>query len=405
MSQIHHQEFSQSDLIVFSHLRWDFVFQRPQHLMTRFSKSRRVFFIEEPVTGDYEASHLLSRKRNPNIVVVTPHLPHGLNAEHAKEEQKKLLDDLILSEKIEDFDLWYYNPLALSFTEHLDSRVIIYDCMDELARLHETQPDSLSIEKDLIRRADLVFTGGQALYEAKQHLHPHVHCFPSSIDTVHFKQARHKQTEPEDQAKIEGTKVGFLGVIDERFDISLLEESAKIRPDWQFILIGPIVKIDPTLLPNQPNIHYLGRRDYQEVPAYLSHWDLAILPFVKNESTRFLSPNRTEEYLAAGLPVVSTSLTDVIHPYGDLGLVQIADGAEAFVEAGEVTMTRSKIDETWLYKVDRYLGDKSWDETARQMQALELDLHERHKRVKEEGTVVPNFLLPKKSSHASTYKT
>ena len=320
-----------ADLICLSHLRWDFVYQRPQHLLSRCAKDRRVFFFEEPVYGQGPLRLDVS-KREENLYVVVPHLPEGLLSEVAVEAiQQAMVDRLIGEHAITDYVLWYYTPMAVGWTRHLNPAAVVYDCMDELSAFKFAPRSLREREEALLRRADVVFTGGQSLYEAKRDKHPNIHACPSSIDHAHFAQAREAVAEPADQASIPHPRMGFFGVVDERFDVALLEGVADARPDWHFVIIGPIVKISEDALPKRANIHYLGGKSYKELPAYLSGWDVAALFFARNEHTRFISPTKTPEYLAAGKPVVSTSIRDVVRPYGQEGLVHIADTAEEFV--------------------------------------------------------------------------
>src|SRR5918998_4520417 len=250
-----------------------------------------------------------------------------------------MIDRLFSERSIREQVLWYYTPMALVFTRHLRPLATIYDCMDELSAFRGAPPALRSREAELFRRADLVFTGGHSLYEAKRDKHPAVYAFPSSIDRAHFAQARERVSEPADQAPLPGPRLGFFGVLDERFDTELLDAAAAARPEWQFVMIGPVVKIDPASLPKRENIHYLGGKQYAELPAYLSGWDVALMPFARNESTRFISPTKTPEYLAAGRAVVSTSIRDVVRPYGEQALVHIADAPEEFVAAVEKAMS------------------------------------------------------------------
>ncbi|RYZ76708.1 MAG: glycosyltransferase family 1 protein, partial [Proteobacteria bacterium] len=318
-------------LLVFSHLRWDFVFQRPQHLMTRYAKTRRVYFIEEPIFEDAIAPHMKTSERAGGVLIAVPALPHGMSYEEINAELKNLVNGLIRDEKIGRFATWYYTPMALSFTDHLKPEVVMYDCMDELSAFRGAPPSLVQNELRLMEMADVVYTGGHSLYEAKKNQHHNIHPFPSSIDRAHFGQARSALKEPSDQSIIPGKRIGFFGVIDERFDIELLREMAILRPDWNFVIIGPVVKIDANDLPRSANIFYLGQKDYQQLPQYLAGWDIAMLPFAKNESTQFISPTKTPEYLAAGRPVISTSIRDVVKPYGDQNLVGIADSAPEFI--------------------------------------------------------------------------
>jgi UDP-galactopyranose mutase len=360
-----------ADLICFSHLRWDFVYQRPQHLLSRCARERRVFFVEEPIFGDGSLRLDVSR-RDENLFVVVPRLPEGLMSEVAVEAiQHALVDRLISEQEITDYVLWYYTPMALGWTRHLQPRATVYDCMDELSAFKFAPRSLRDREAELLRRADVVFTGGQSLYEAKRDKHSNIHAFPSSIDREHFAQAREMTDEPADQASIPRPRMGFFGVVDERFDTRLLDEMAAARPDWQFVVIGPVVKISEGDLPRRANIHYLGGKSYQELPRYIAGWDVAALLFARNEHTRFISPTKTPEYLAAGKPIVSTSIRDVVRPYGELGLVQIADNAADFITAAaEAGMDKRTDDAAWLARVDEFLARNSWDETWGRMATL-----------------------------------
>ncbi|HEY9284104.1 MAG TPA: glycosyltransferase family 1 protein, partial [Pyrinomonadaceae bacterium] len=326
---------SRPDLVCLSHLRWDFVTQRPQHLLSRCAADRRVFFVEEPIFDDGSA-RLEIGQRDSGVWVVVPHLPAGLQSGVAVEAMLTGMIDRLFAERgIREHVLWYYTPMALSFTRHLRPLATVYDCMDELSAFKGAPPALRAREAELFRRADLVFTGGHSLYEVKRDKHPAVYAFPSSIDRAHFAQARERVNEPGDQAALPGPRLGFFGVLDERFDTELLDAVAAARPAWQFVMIGPVVKIDPASLPRRANIHYLGGKRYEELPAYLSGWDVALMPFAMNDSTRFISPTKTPEYLAAGRPVVSTPIRDVVRPYGTQELVEIAATAGEFVAAAE----------------------------------------------------------------------
>ena len=353
------------DLVCFSHLRWGFVFQRPNHLLSRFSKHQRVFFIEEPVFHDGD-DKLHIENYNDNLYVVTPHIKSGLSAEDVLTRQQKFITNLITNMKINRFFSWYYTPMALPFTEHLNPELVIYDCMDELSAFKFAPPQLTQLEKDLFSKADVVFTGGHSIYESKKNQHHNIHPFPSSIDKHHFGSARSFKGDPEDQKDIPHPRFGFFGVVDERFDIELLDNVARERPNWHFIILGPIVKIDPATLPHYANVHYLGGKKYEELPAYISGWDIATIPFAMNESTRFISPTKTPEYLAAGKPVISTPIRDVVSPYGDSKLVYIVKNAKEFISAAEKELDKKRKG-SWLKKVDEFLLYNSWDRTWGQM--------------------------------------
>ncbi len=358
------------DLVCFSHLRWNFVFQRPQHLLTRCAQKRRVFFVEEPIFRN--GSMLLEvREAEGGVQVVVPNLPEGLRSEVATSAVlRDMIRRLFVEHGIDDYVFWYYTPMALSFTRDFNPIASVYDCMDELSAFKGADPSLQDFEKELFQRVNLVFTGGQSLYEAKRDQHPAVYPFPSSIDVSHFGSARIPTADPEDQANIPHPRLGFFGVIDERFDIALLDSVAKICPDWHFVMIGPVVKIDPDSLPKHSNIHYLGSKSYSQLPDYLAGWDLALLLFARNESTKFISPTKTPEYLAAGKPVISTSIRDVVRPYGELGLVHIADTPADFIQAVEDVLAHPRIDLEWLAKVDDFLSHISWDDTWAEMSSL-----------------------------------
>jgi UDP-galactopyranose mutase len=241
--------------------------------------------------------------------------------------------------------------------------------MDELSAF-KFAPAELTIrEKELFRKADIVFTGGHSIYEAKKNAHPNIHPFPSSIDKHHFGAARTRSEDPLDQKDIPHPRFGFFGVVDERFDIDLLSRVATAKPDWHFVIIGPVVKIDRDTLPKNSNIHYLDGKSYQELPSYIAGWDIALIPFAMNDSTKFISPTKTPEYLAAGKPVISSPIRDVVRPYGDNKLVHIVRNAEEFIKAAEAEL-KKKNKSAWLKKVDEFLADISWDRTWSQMVRL-----------------------------------
>jgi UDP-galactopyranose mutase len=356
-----------ADLICLSHLRWKFVFQRPQHLMTRCARDRRVFFVEEPLFAGGIEPRLAIERCGP-VHVAVPHLPEGLNADEAAAAQRVLLDGMIREERIREYVLWYYTPMALAFTDHLSPVAVIYDCMDELSAFKGAPAALGTREAELMRRAALVLTGGQSLYEAKRHQHRNIHPFPSSVDVAHFASARRNDVDPPDQQPIARPRLGYCGVIDERMDIDLVAGIADARPDWHVVMLGPIVKIDPGMLPTRHNIHYLGPKPYDQLPQYIASWDVALLPFARNEATRFISPTKTPEYLAAGKPVVSTSIRDVVRPFGQQGLVRIADEVPAFVHACLAAMAEDPA--TRITQADAFLRQTSWDGTWSRIRLL-----------------------------------
>jgi glycosyltransferase involved in cell wall biosynthesis len=364
-------------LICFSHLRWNFVFQRPQHLMCRFAREMNVIYWEEPCEiGRKETAYLQVREADHanGVRIVVPHLPEGM-PDHAREAALKRLLDAHVASLRGNLIAWYYTPMMRPFSRHLDTDLTVYDAMDELSKFRFAPAKLLDLEQELIDEANIVFTGGSSLYEAKKDRHDNVHCFPSSVDRVHFLKARARQFDPADQEELPRPRLGFYGVIDERFDTELLARAADMRPDWSFVMLGPVVKIAQEDLPRRPNIHYLGAKTYAELPAYLSGWDVALMPFAMNESTEFISPTKTPEYLAGGKPVVSTPVRDVVRHYGHFDGVLIAADAETFVAACDQALELGRHPESgWLAQADLILSATSWDTTQARMAGLVADL-------------------------------
>lgn len=337
--------------------------------MSRFARNRRVFFFEEPIYEGDEPQLRCSICSKTGVRVLTPVLPNGLKTEQIVQAQKQLLCGMLEQHRITDYVAWYYTPMAKEFTSTLHPYVTIYDCMDELSAFVGAPVRMRENERALFSNADLVFTGGASLFESKRKEHASVYLFPSSVDVAHFATARSIHRDPEDQACLPHPRLGYAGVIDERMDLELLRRVAVARPDWQFVFLGPVVKIDPGCLPRAANLHYLGMKQYADLPAYLSGWEIGLLPFALNDSTRFISPTKTPEYLAAGLHVVSTPIRDVISPYADLGLVGIADGPDEFIRITD-SMLKSPPNLEFRLRVDSFLSQSSWDKTWNDMNKL-----------------------------------
>lgn len=352
-------------LLCFSHLRWNFVYQRPQHLMSRYALRAPVYFIEEPV---YDKGWQGLQVSTPakSLRVITPNLSSDLPVMDRELSVAVMLQEFIKTNRIGEFISWYYSPMALGYSKSLFPLLTVYDCMDELSSFKFAPPELKERENLLFQMADVVFTGGHTLFELKKLQHDNVYAFPSSIDKEHFQTARLNHTDPADQREIRHPRFGFYGVLDERLNIELVRDLALARPDWHFVFIGPIIKIEEDALPAAANIHYLGAKDYKELPLYLSGWDVAIMPFALNASTKYISPTKTPEYLAGGKPVISTSISDVVNDYGRFDLVRIADTTQDFIQAGEAILNNDNREE-WLAEVDKHLADNSWDKTFNQM--------------------------------------
>jgi glycosyltransferase involved in cell wall biosynthesis len=354
------------DLICFSHLRWGFVFQRPNHLMSACSRQRRVFFMEEPMGWD-GPSHLDVREALPGLFVVTPRLDQSLDEAGRLAAHRAALNELVERHGIDAPIAWFYTPMALDFARDLRTSLVVYDVMDELSAFRFAPPRLAELERELFALADVVFTGGPSLFESKRHAHTNVHLFPSGVDAAHYRRARQEQADPDDQRGLARPRLGYFGVIDERIDLELLERVAAERPDFQLVLVGPVVKIDPATLPRRRNIHYLGQKTYEELPHYLAGWQVAIMPFALNEATRFISPTKTLEYLAGGKPVVSTPVRDVVTPYGRRGLVEIGD-SESFIAAVERALATNTGDRAM--QIERILLERSWESTWVRMSSI-----------------------------------
>lgn len=353
------------DVVCFSHLRWDFVFQRPQHLMSRFAREHRVFFVEEPIF-DADTDRIDVIDTGSNVFRLIPHLAH--EGGPANDRIKPMLDAKLAELGAESYINWFYSPMMIELADGMEPQATVFDAMDELSAFRGAPPELLANESRLFATADLVFTGGQSLYEAKKDRHHSVHAFPSSVDVSHFATARDLTEDAEEQRDIAHPRIGFVGVIDERMDIELLGDIAAMKPEWQFVMIGPVVKISESDLPRKYNIHYLGMQSYDDLPRFLAGWDAAMMPFALNESTKYISPTKTPEYLAAGLGVASTPITDVVTPYGDLGLVHIARTAAEFILAIEGAMNESPRERN--ERVEEFLKENSWDKTFAAMSQL-----------------------------------
>ncbi|HJV83697.1 FAD-dependent oxidoreductase [Noviherbaspirillum sp.] len=357
-----------SAIIVFSHLRWDFVFQRPQHLLSRLAAHYPIVFVEEPVCHESK-TFLTTYSPAPNVLVCQPHTPVNMPGFHDDQlpHLQKLLRQLVRD--YHDHIAWFYTPMALPLLQEMQPRLVVYDCMDELASFKNAPKQLLQRESALLKVADIVFTGGQSLYRAKRDRHPNVHCFPSSVDATHFVQALDRSNSHPAHKDIPGPRLGYYGVIDERFDTELIARLADAHSSWQVVLVGPVVKIDPATLPQRTNIHYLGQQPYHALPNFLAGWDVCLLPFALNEATRFISPTKTLEYMAAELPIVSTPVTDVADAYSDI--VAIAHDAPAFIAACEAALLASPEEqETKIAAMRRVLASTSWDSTVEKMRAL-----------------------------------
>lgn len=373
-------------LIVFSHLRWNFVYQRPQHLLSRLAQYYSVVFVEEPIFEDGDARLVVSTPAS-NVHVYTPHTPVHASGFHDDQISvlQPLISDLIAGRGRSI--VWFYTPMALPLLKQCDPDLVVYDCMDELSAFANAPKQLLQRESALLNIADLVFTGGPSLYQAKRHRTSSAHCFASSVDVTHFEQALDRSNGHALQADIGYPRLGYYGVIDERLDLGLIDALADTHPEWQLVMVGPVVKIDSATLPRRPNIHYLGQQPYQALPHFLAGWDVCLMPFALNDSTRYISPTKSLEYMAAELPIVSTPVRDVVDLHSDV--VAIAETPEAFVAACEAALLLTvEAREEMIVKMRDKMARTSWRATALAMRELMSQLG----RSAPEKTTSANFI-------------
>jgi len=373
----------QDPIVAFSHLRWDFVWQRPQHVLSRLAgkHARPVVFIEEPVWEGAGSPFWEKREVARGVLVCCPHTQApevGFSANQV-EILRGMLPDLVRQHAPGRRGAWLYTPMATPLLDAIGAEVVVYDAMDELTGFLFAPPELAEREEELLRAAHVVFTGGPSLYRARKHRHPNVHCFPSSVDAAHFGRAREILEDPDVQRGIPRPRLGFFGVIDERMDLALLEAVARWNPEWHLVIVGPVVKVDPADLPRRANIHWLGRQSYAELPAFLSNWDVCLMPFALNDATRFISPTKTLEYMAGGKPVVSTPVADVAEPYGHI--IYMGSTAEEFIAGCERALTAPPGERAALVRaMDAVLARTSWDRTVASMHALMESARPRRRR-------------------------
>ena len=366
------------DLVCISHLRWGFVWQRPQHLLSRLAQHYRVLFVEEPMTNievsQPQFATYVGHTHNGAALTLaclqvpaTQHYWIGHNDPATQTLYEQMLLDYLAKEEYRDPILWLYTPMASAFEKSIPHKLLIYDVMDELSAFKGAPTALKEQDKQLLQKADIVFTGGASLYRSRLPHNTNTHLFPSGVEIDHFAKAvREPLPRPADLANVAAPTLGYFGVVDERMDLPLLTHLATAHPEWNIVMVGPVVKIDPADLPQAPNLHFVGMKDYKELPAYLAHFDVALVPFAMNEATRFLSPTKTLEYLAAHKPVVSTPIPDVIELYGDY--VRVGHTPEEFVTHVEAILAENpQVRAARKTREQKLLTQNSWDNIAHRM--------------------------------------
>ena len=361
-------------LLTIGHLRWDHVWQRPQQLMTRFARRARVIYVDPAEIAAADAPRIDEQPDSHGVRRLQPVFPVDLldtPGHNYRELWLKLLPT-VLAEAGSNTIVWVSSPLlsylVAAALPHV--RFAVYDCMDDLASFKDGSALMREREEQLLRQAELLFTGGLSMYEARKMRHPRAYCFPSGVDVAHFSRAEDQATrEPAAIAGIPHPRLGYFGVLDERIDWPLIAQVAEQRPDWHWLLVGPTAKVRPEDLPQAPNIHYLGQQQYTDLPAYLKGFDIATMPFALNEATRFISPTKTPEYLAGGKSVVSSSVPDVAARYGNI--VYLADGPDAWIAAVESALAAAPAERAARNaRAIPLLEQSSWDGVVDRMWEL-----------------------------------
>jgi glycosyltransferase involved in cell wall biosynthesis len=341
------------DIICFAH-DWGGDPTSKTHIMRLLAKKSRVLWVNSiamrrPVASKSDARRLITKLRRafagcvevePNIFVVNPlvlplpgsALAQRLNGVLLERSLRRTLSKLSFARPI----LWTFLPTMNRLVGRLGERLLVYHCVDKYSEFSGVPRDAIvAMERDLVKRADLVFTSAARLLEECRPLNPHTHFITHGVDTAHFGRALDPQTPvPDDLAGIRKPVAGFFGLIADWVDLPLIRSLARERPDWSFVLIGKAAT-DLAPLQGLSNVHWLGQKPYTELPGYCRGFDVALIPFVQNELTLRVNPLKLREYLAAGLPVVSTPLPEISR-YD--GLVRLATRREEFIGGIEAAL-------------------------------------------------------------------
>jgi glycosyltransferase involved in cell wall biosynthesis len=362
-------------IIVHSHLGWDWVWQRPQQFHSRLSKTHPVLFVEGPIPSEeVEKSRVTLREISdyPNIVVlqmVVPASRFRTDGAWVDTERRRLVQTVLegpLGRSFENPVQWFYDPMAVTaFLGHMDESAVVYDCMDELSQFKGAPRELVRRERELLNAADVVFAGGPKMARSKARFNSNCHSYGCGVDIKHFGKARHAATKvPQDVAQLSGPVLGYIGVVDERLDYDLLANLADHNPAWSIAIVGPHTKVDPADFPKRDNLHFLGGRDYSQLPAYAKAFDVCMMPFAKNEATEYINPTKALEYMATGRPIVSTDVEDVVLQFSDV--VEIAVTHDEFIAGCERSIAQPS-----LRRINAGLKmakNNSWDSIVAQLE-------------------------------------
>jgi UDP-galactopyranose mutase len=368
------------DLVVASHLRWSFVWQRPQQLISRLAAYHRVLFVEEPVfTSDDSVTPTAQLEEVlPNVFVLTPQVLASECGETplwlwpCREKIDQQVRQAMQALHFRHRALWLYTPTPDFMVDTVQPELMVYDVMDELANFKFAPPQLKENEKRLLAQSALVFTGGASMYESKKHMNPNTHLFASGVDGKHYASACNPDTKtPEWMDTIPSPRATYIGVIDERLDYDLIAQMAAAHPQVQFLMCGPVAKVDPAHLPQAPNLHYPGQQNYADLPRILKGSDICLMPFAQNDATRFISPTKTLEYMATHRPIISTAIPDVVRFYSDI--VYMAETPDEFVQQIVSALEEPAHERARKHRrEEKILAEQAWDAIADSMETLML---------------------------------
>jgi len=375
-------------LIVFCHLRWDFVWQRPQQFHSRFAKRRRVLFVEGPFVepGDFEPYYSLRAvPEHPGVTLMNMHFSEeawNKGGVYVDATRRALLDKALATDLKGRFDspvAWFYDPMAVE--SHLGQHgaiATVYDCMDELSQFRFAPPELVQRERRLLLNADVVFAGGRKMAQSKRRFNTNVHFYGCGVDVAHFGKARQATTAvPEDIKHIEGKVLGYFGVVDERLDYDLIGQLADANLDWNVVIIGPTAKVNPADFPQRPNLHWLGGRDYSQLPSYTKRFDVALMPFALNEATEYINPTKALEYMATATPIISTPVPDVVSNFSTV--CKISKTSEEFVKFA--CEQAAQIDQVAVERGVKMASENTWDAIVAKMEGHIADVFERRTEI------------------------
>ncbi len=365
-------------IIAICHLSWNWVWQRPQQFLSRLAKNHAVLFVETHCTHTHKS---FTRKRaaldHPTVTILEIHLPahRWHDSFFIDTERRRILQELLVGDFAGAYDdaiLWINDPMAVTaYAGQLGERMIVYDCMDELTQFHGAPPMLHQRERELTHRADLIFCGGRKMRDKRLPYNSNTHFYGTGVDCGHFGQAlADEQKVDPDIAALSGPVLGYFGVIDERIDYALLASLADANPLWSIAMVGPVAKVDAATLPRRPNLHWLGARPYDRLPAITKGFSVCIMPFALNAATEFINPTKALEYMAAGRPVVSTALDEVKTNFSSSARVAGSHAEFITMCSGEVNAP----DESRIRRGMNLAAENTWEAIIAKMESHILDV-------------------------------